>query len=154
MDILRLGLTVFGGSSGGAPTAADLYTGAKASWQINSSTTAYVLLDETADGNIKFTGTSVAGTSSPARNVQPDFYPVATKGAEAGCIVSTLSWADLNLEEGYEWVQLGTSVYFVSGVMNSSQTLANDPFDSTKGGAGIVHSANWNGTYSQGVNPF
>lgn len=150
MDIQRLGLSVFGTS----PTAADLYTGARASWQINSSSIAYVLLTEVADGNTKFTGANIAGTSTPATNVQPDFYPVATKGAEAGCIVSTLSWADLNLEEGYEWVLLAAGKYFVSGVMNSSQTLANDPFDATKGGAGILNSANWNAVYAPGLNPF
>ena len=150
MDIIRITLATFGSS----PNAADLYTAAKASWQLNSTTVAYLLLSEVADGQTKFSASPQGGTSNPATNVQPEFYPVATKGAEAGCIVNTLSWADKNLESGYEWVQLSSGTYFVSGVMNSSQTLANDPFDSTKGGAGIIQSANWNGLYSQGVNPF
>lgn len=150
MDILRITFSSFASS----PNAADLYTAARGQWLINSSSVAYVILSETADGNSKFTGSSIAGTSQPAMNVQPEFYPVATKGAEAGCTVSSLSWADKNLEAGYEWIQLGSGSYFVSGVMNSSQTLANDPFDASKGGAGIVTSANWNAAYNQGVNPF
>lgn len=150
MDILKITFSTFASN----PNAADLYTASRASWLINSTSAAYVILNETADGNSKFGLSPIAGTSQPAMNVQPEFYPVATKGAEAGCTVTTLAWADKNLEAGYEWVQLGSSAYFVSGVMNSSQTLANDPFDASKGGAGIVTSANWNAAYNQGVNPF
>lgn len=106
--------------------------------------------------------TIIAGTSDDEDVVTPAFYPVATKGAECAAIVSTLSWADRNLNEGYEYVYLLYSAtanaerYFVSGVLNSSQTLANDPFDPTKGGAGVIagQAACWKSTYSQGVNPF
>jgi len=149
MEIKRLTLSTLGLS----PKTGDLYTMAKASWLLDSSS-AYLYLDQIANSQTLFNGVSVAGTSVPAVNVQPDFYPVATKGAEAGCIVSALSWADNNLEEGYEWVFLATGKYFVSGVMNSSQTLSNDPFDATGGGAGILSPSNWASTYSVGVNPF
>jgi len=113
--------------------------------------------------NLKAASSRVlAGTSDDEDIVTPAFYPVATKGAECAAIVSTLSWADRNLMEGYEYVYLlysataGSERYFVSGVLNSSQTLANDPFDPTKGGAGVIagQAACWKSTYSQGVNPF
>lgn len=149
MEIKRLTLSTLGLS----PKAGDLYTMAKASWLLDS-TSAYLYLTQIANAQTLFGGASVAGTSVPAVNVQPDFYPVATKGAEAGCIVASLSWADNNLMEGYEWVFLSAGKYFVSGIMNSSQTLSNDPFDATGGGTGIIDPANWASEYSVGVNPF
>jgi len=150
MDILRLTLNTLDT----APNSGDLFSMAKAAWIITSSTQAHLYITEKAQSNTKFNGQASGGTGAPALNVQPDFYPVATKGAEAGCIVSTLSWADNNLEEGYEWVFLEAGKYFVSGVMNSSQTLANDPFDAAKGGDGIIDAACWASTYRSGVNPF
>lgn len=150
MDIRR----ILNGSMATLTQAGDLFTMAKANWVLDS-TYSYLYMSEIAqNATTVFQGSAVAGTSAPAANVQPDYYPVATKGAEAGCIVSTLSWADKNLEEGYEWVALATGKYFVSGVMNSSQTLANDPFDAAKGGSGIIAPANWDSNYAVGVNPF
>lgn len=126
-------------------TGADLCTIARASWlhvtsdSKNSAPFPEVQLFyyETAEGNaISGAGTRVAGNSVPVENVNPSFYPVATAGSECAAILSTsLAWADTNLMAGYEWSLLidggatpANSRYFVSGVLNSSQTLANDPF--------------------------
>ena len=102
-------------------------------------------------------GTIVGGTSEPVRNVHPAYYPVATKGAECAAVVTNLSWADNNLAQGYEWFAFnttsGTTKYFVSGILNSSQTQANDPFDSSDA-PGIVNGCCWAGDYTVGLNPF
>lgn len=110
-------------------------------------------------------GALVGGTSSPIVNVHPAYFPVATKGAECAAIVTTLAWADANLFAGYEYFILedkrdgtgkGAVAYFVSGILNSSQTQANDPFDPSKGGTGIVAGEGccWAGDYTVGLNPF
>lgn len=150
MDIRRIANS----SLSNASASGDLFTMAKAHWVLDS-TSSYLYMDYIAqNASATFTGAVAAGTSVPAKNCQPDYYPVATKGAECGALVSSLSWADSNLEEGYEWILLGTNKYFVSGVLNSSQTLANDPFDSTKGGVGVIAPACWDSQFMVGVNPF
>lgn len=92
-----------------------------------------------------------AGTSDPAENMNPSFFPVATEGSECAAIVNNKRWADVNLEAGYEWALVPTSgnvaQYFVSGVLNSSQTEANDPFAQSE----IVSAACWVGDFEQGV---
>ena len=102
-------------------------------------------------------GDLVGGTSSPITNVHPAYFPVATKGAECAAVVTDLSWADNNLFAGYEYftlnVKSGTTQYFVSGILNSSQTEANDPFNASDA-PGIVKAANWSGDYSVGLQPF
>lgn len=103
--------------------------------------------------------TEIAGTSAAVLSVSPQYYPFATDGAECGALVNNLSWANDNLETGYEYIQLverdasksQNAVYFVSGVLNSSKTDFNDPFDSAKG---VVFAANWAGEYAVGLNPF
>jgi len=144
---------------GTTPTSSDLYTASKGAWVI-STTTATVYLDEKAAGQTKF-DKLVAGTSEPAENVQPSFYPVATRGAECGAIVTSLNWADKNLAKGYEFVILvftqgRASKYFVSGVLNSTQTDANDPFGTEGVSQGLVsgQGACWAGLYSPGQNPY
>lgn len=136
-------------------TGTDLCTIARMSFIPNSVKTggsqiAYVT--ESVEGNtIIGTGTLYGGTSEPVDNINPSFFPVATKGAECAAIVSSLAWADSNLVEGYEFFECtstaGTTRYFVSGILNSSQTLANDPFDDTN----IVAVSNWALDYAQGV---
>ena len=100
-------------------------------------------------------GSKIGGTSSPNQSVQPAYFPFATLGAECAAIVSSLNWADNNLATGYEYLQLytasGTFKYFVSGVLTSSQTDFNDPFEVANG---FVKGACWAGSYSVGVNPF
>lgn len=141
------------------PNSADLFTCAKGKW-IVQSTKAQVYLDEKAVGQTKFPETSkVAGTSVPAENVQPSFYPVATAGAECAAIVTSLTWADKNLLEGYEWVGVvytsgRATKYLVSGVLNSTQTLSNDPFGTQGASDGFVEGACWKGLYSPGQNPY
>lgn len=97
-------------------------------------------------------GTKVAGNNSATVEVKPKYFPVATKGAECGALVSTLDWADVNLSD-YEYIQLGATSFFVTGVLNSSQTQANDPFDASDS-PGIVSACCWNGGYAEGLNPF
>lgn len=110
--------------------------------------TCYIGMQDTAWS----AGTKVAGNNSAIVEVKPKYFPVATKGAECGALVSSLDWADVNLID-YEYIQLGTSDFFVTGVLNSSQTQANDPFDSNDS-PGIKSGCCWNGGYSEGLNPF
>jgi len=94
----------------------------------------------------------VGGTNAPVVDVKPQYFPVATKGSECAALVSTLSWADSNLTN-YDFLQLDASTYFVTGVLNSSQTQANDPFNSTDA-PGILSGCCWLSDYKSGVNPF
>ena len=108
-----------------------------------------------ADGALP--GTLVGGTSAPVTNVHPAYFPVATKGAECAAFVTNLSWADNNLYAGYEWFTVqtaqGVTKYFVSGILNSSQTEANDPFDASDS-PGVTSACCWNGDYTVGLQPF
>lgn len=118
--------------------------------KVAGSHTCYVT--ESVEGNtIIASGTLYGGTSEPIDNINPSFFPVATKGAECAAIVSDLAWADSNLIEGYEFFECtstsGTPRFFVSGTLNSSQTLANDPFDDTN----IIAVSNWALDYAEGV---
>lgn len=92
-----------------------------------------------------------AGTSVPVVNVQPAYYPKAIKGAECAAHVSTLDWANENLNQGYQWCKTGAG-YFVAGVLNSTQTDANDPFASTDILTNQV--ACWKEEYGISINPF
>lgn len=107
------------------------------------------------DGDLP--GSLVGGTSAPVTNVHPAYFPVATKGSECAATVTNLSWADNNLYAGYEWFAVntasGTTTYFVSGILNSSQTQANDPFDPADA-PGVVSACCWNGDYTVGLQPF
>lgn len=104
--------------------------------------------------NARFLGILAGGSSQPIQTVTPAYFPYATAGSECAAIVSTLDWADNNLAEGYEWLQLnngaGTEAYFVSGVLTSSETQFNDPFAA----AGFTKGCCWAGDYKIGVNPF
>ena len=86
MENQQITLVTFGTS----PNSADLYTASKAKWILVSSTKANVYLDEKASGDTKFATSVLAGTSVPATEVQPEFFPVATKGAECGALVTCL----------------------------------------------------------------
>lgn len=111
-------------------------------------------------GQTKFDNV-IAGTSVPAEVVQPAFYPVATRGAECGAIVASLTWADKNLAKGYEFVAVvftsgRATKWFVSGVLNSTQTDANDPFGTEGQSDGLVSGQGscWAGPYMPGQNPY
>ena len=139
-----------------ATTGADLFSLAKASFMFDTDKsapgiTAYVSV--TGEGNAILTGDLLAGTSTATTNVAPSYFPVATFGAECGAVVTDLAWADQNLNKGYEYIvtTIGqASTFFVSGVLNSTQTLSNDPFAQSQ----VTAAACWTSLYSAGVNPF
>lgn len=139
-----------------ATSGADLFSLAKASFMFDvvkasASVLAYVSL--TGEGNTILTGDLLAGTSTATQNVAPAYFPVATFGAECGAVVNDLSWADQNLNKGYEYIvtSIGQATsFFVSGVLNSTQTLSNDPFAQSQ----VTSASCWTSSYAQGVNPF
>ena len=121
-----------------------------------------VYVQQADNGQFGVTGTSYIqpiSTSTPVRSVAPSFFPVATAGAECGAEVKNLSWADSNLLTGYDSVLLNPSSnaasqrWFVTGILNSSQTQANDPFSSTTY-PDLVGACCWAGNFVSGVNPF
>lgn len=103
-------------------------------------------------------GTVIGGCSNPNTSVQPAYYPFATLGSECAAIVTSLDWADNNLATGYEYLQVynvNTAYkYFVSGVLTSSKTDFNDPFDAVKSGTQFTKGCCWNGDFMVGINPF
>lgn len=99
------------------------------------------------------------GSSNPVESVAPSYFPVATAGAECAAHIKDLSWADQNLLTGYDWVlynpsaQAASQRYFVTGILNSSQTQANDPFSTTTY-PDVVNAVCWAGNFVSGINPF
>ena len=141
---------------GGASSGADLCTLARSIFRDISRATAgdatlTLHVDEVVEGQtVLDDGVLVAGTSDPVDSINPSFYPVATKDSECAALVTSLSWADRNLRAGYEWCNTwdGTKkIYFVSGILNSSQTDANDPFTQST----VQEAACWDMDYEQGV---
>lgn len=135
-------------------SSADLYTLANANLTVNDNpTTANIfgVFKCEADGQAILDATDYAGSSVPLKVVQPAYYPKAMKGAECGAQISDLSWANENLEKGYQYCATGRG-FFVAGVLNSTQTDANDPFDSTD----IIanNAACWKELYEVTFNPF
>ena len=144
-------------------TGADLYTIAKASYVPGFNTTpanpvgadiAYYYVSVYANGQAVFNlATPVAGTTISELAVSPSFFPVSTKGAECGAIVNSLSWADRNLYEGYEFIVLvfaGAPRYFVNGVCNFTTNEAYNPFTQAE----VIAVACWDASHEVGVNPF
>lgn len=173
MKIIHQTLNNLGGVATPALTASDLYFLAKSRLvaapyatlgQPAATDKISIWYDEVPNGlGAALKGsTGIAGTSDVEDIVTPAFFPVATKGAECAAICNSLNWADQNLEAGYEFVQVlysavvGASRFFVSGVLNSSQTLSNDPFGTQGEAQGLLtrQAACWSGAYSVGVNPF
>lgn len=99
----------------------------------------------------------IGGTDVPVEQVAPSYYPKAVMGAECGAHVSSLGWADTNLNTGYQYVKTARG-YFVAGILNSTQTEANDPFDSalivSGSGQGTKQVACWDEPYGVTYNPF
>jgi len=149
-------------------SGADFFTCARANWGFPASAgfagdglNVIHYVDEVAEGATVHTSQgTVAGNSTPVITRAPSYFPVATRGSECAAIIEGFAWADANLLKGYEFCELsaaqGVSTYFVSGVLNSSQTLANDPFDNAagKGGEGMVSAACWSDSYASGMNPY
>ena len=134
-------------------SSADIYTLANANLLITndpaSATIMGVFLCE-ADGQT-IIGATAGGSSIPLHVIQPAYYPKAILGAECGAVVSTLNWANENLQKGYQFVAVSGG-FFVSGVLNSTQTDANDPFTSPDITRNLV--ACWREDYTVTYNPF
>lgn len=148
------------GALGSVTAGADLCSLARNKWQFSGKkpTThndlVHIFVEEQAENQaILLTGSKVAGTSDAIENLSPSFFPVATMGAECAAIISDLAWADKNLDTGYEWAYVTDSPFskvliFVSGVLNSSQTDANDPFADPL----VISASCWDALYQQGMN--
>lgn len=139
-------------------TSALVYSGTKAD---DIQFTVYV--DQAANGQF---GTALtdytlqgASNSIPVTSVAPSYFPVATAGSECAAVVKSLSWADSNLLTGYDYILYNPKAtaanqrFFVTGILNSSQTQANDPFSSTTY-PDVVKACCWAGNFVSGVNPF
>lgn len=132
-------------------SAADLYTLANAHLNVTGNPETVAI---SGSFSVEASGQTVVvfraadlygGDSIPVVEVQPQYYPKAVKGAECGALINDLSWADENLEAGYQFVRAGTADYFVAGILNSTQTDANDPF--TKGA--VIDAGCWKEGYSR-----
>lgn len=148
LDLSGLGLTL---------SSADLYTLANANTLVSLNPASDVISSIAAvlaDGQTILTK-AIGGTSIPPKAVQPAYYPKAVKGAECAAHLTRLDWANENLEAGYQYVPTGVG-FFVAGVLNSTQTQANDPFDNPDiiGPAGNKQVACWEDPYSVTINPF
>lgn len=113
-------------------SASDLYTIANGNVLLDDRPQTSVI---SGAFNVKAQGSTIlglvlGGDSKPVVEIQPSYYPKAIMGAECGAIVTDLSWADSNLYDGYQFFPTARG-YFVAGVLNSSQTDANDPFASS-----------------------
>lgn len=129
-----------------ASTANGLYMLAKTTMQFTASGI-IANINELPSG-FSPTGTTVGVDDEAILSPTPDFFPFATKGAEAAAKTTDLSWFELNMID-YEVVtySISTTKYYLGfGVMNSSKTEFNDPFDTTKYGLSIA--ACWAGTSS------
>ena len=126
-----------------------------------------VYVDQAANGQFGTSGTTTSGdytwqgasNSIPVTSVAPSYFPVATAGSECAAVVKSLSWADSNLLTGYDYILYNPKSaaadkrYFVTGILNSSQTQANDPFSSTTY-PDVVKACCWAGNFVSGINPF
>lgn len=132
-------------------TAADLYTIANGAILIDDRPQSASI---SGSFNVKAQGSTILGVvlggdSNPVVEVQPSYYPKAIMGAECAAVVTSLSWADQNLNDGYQFFPTARG-YFVAGVLNSSQTDANDPFASAEIVASQVSC--WKENYSRTFN--
>ena len=163
-----------GGAASPALSSADLYSIAKARYIPNTianvkqpaATDKYALyINQYASGSSLFNALltdAPAGTQEEESVDFPGYFPVATKGSEAAAICSSLTWANKNLYPGYEFIYLlysatpGNARYFVSGVLNSSQTQANDPFGAQGIADGLIsgQAACWAAPFNEGLNPW
>ena len=142
-------------------SSADLYTLANANIQVTdnpaSSAVSAIVGVAATNQTIFAKANIVGGTSNPVENVAPAYYPKAVMGAECGAHVSSLTWADQNLNTGYQYVKTERG-FFVAGVLNSTQTEANDPFTSSLliagSGQGTKQVACWDEPYQVTYNPF
>lgn len=138
----------------------DLYQLATANVIPSSKTASTVYLTQRVAGSTLFgAADEYGGNSQPAVSVAPVFFPFATAGSEVAALVGSLSWAHNNLELGFEYIQTddtaATPAFFVTGVLNSSETDFNNPFEAlgTKDGQ-VIKAACWSSSFAPGLNPF
>jgi hypothetical protein len=163
-----------GGAATPALSSADLYSIAKARFIPNTIANVKqpaatdkhaVYINQYASGSSLFNTLlteAPAGTQEEESVDFPGYFPVATKGSECAAVVSSLTWANKNLFPGYEFIWLlfsatpASNRYFVSGVLNSSQTQANDPFGTQGQADGLLagQAACWASGYTDGLNPW
>ena len=157
MKIFKLDLT--GASK--VFSAGDLYTLANANIQVtapaDASPISAIVAVEATNQTVFAKANIIGGTSNPVEEVAPAYYPKAVMGAECAAHVSSLTWADQNLNTGYQYVKTERG-YFVAGILNSTQTDANDPFDSTLifngSQQGSKQAGCWDEPYQVTFNPF
>lgn len=144
-------------------TSSDIYTLANANLLVNANASSTPIIGVfmcKAEGSTQVIGTEFGGSSHPLKVLQPSYYPKAMMGSECGAVVTDLSWANSNLEGGYQFVKTNRG-WFVSGILNSTQTDANDPFTSTliviasgTGQSAVRQVACWKEDYEVTYNPF
>jgi hypothetical protein len=113
-------------------SSADLYTIANGNLNLDAdgaSTAISGAFAVKAQGST-ILGAVLGGDSQPVMEIQPSYYPKAILGAECAAHVTDLTWADQNLYDGYQFVPTNRG-FIVAGVLNSTQTDANDPFASS-----------------------
>lgn len=135
-------------------SSADLYTLANANLVIDAAPNTGAIsgiFSVKADGSTNVLGLEYGGDSVPVQDVQPSYYPKAIQGAECAAVIANLDWANENLDLGYQFVKTARG-FFVAGVLNSTQTDANDPFTSSDIVAGQVSC--WKEEYNLTYNPF
>lgn len=138
--------------------AGDLYQLATANMIPSSKTSATVYLTQRVSGSTLFASNSeFGGNSQPAVGVSPTYFPFATAGSECAALVKSISWAHNNLELGFEYIQTddtsGNTCFFVTGVLTSSETEFNNPFD-TAASKDVIIASCWASSFAPGLNPF
>jgi hypothetical protein len=125
-------------------TSGDLFTIAVNTMEVNGADSYALYVTLKADSTKNLLSNELGGDNQGIKSITPEFYPYATEGAECAAFVTDLSWADNNLND-YEYVVTDNgstkSGYLVFGVLNSSKTQFNDPFEA-KGG--FEKGACWN----------
>ena len=138
--------------------SADLYMVAVANLIPTDEDNSVIYLSQRVSGATLFSSAvQQGGNSQPAKAVSPPFFPYATAGSECALIIDDLSWAHDNLESGWEYVLTGTKNvdlgFFVTGILNSSKTDFNDPFE-TGSGFNVFKATCWPSKFAPGLNPF
>lgn len=127
-------------------SSGDLFTIAVNTLEVNGSDSYALYVSRQAE-NTRLLTNEIAGDNEGVEVLSPEFYPYATEGAECAAFVTDLAWADQNLQE-YEYIKTDNgstkSGFIVFGVLNSTKTEFNDPFET--GSASLFQKgACWNG---------
>ena len=102
-----------------------------------SNGTHFVQFEQECSGS-SLSYTDLGGDNEPIETITPRFFAVATKGAKAVALVSSLDWANSNLLN-YEYLRFEDStnsnaeVFLVSGIINVTAYDGYDPFDKSAG---------------------